>query len=503
MADANKLTIELVDAGGGSGRPPTSPGSSTGQAEGASVPRFETPPVTPKIDELVAATKELVANIKPAADPNDWEQIKASVSEGLKPEAEAAANFARKFLAQEGRKAQRGVHVGQADAPPVDPSADPELPVIEPEAKPAVRDGYRVFDRSNAVKPSDLRPVLGPKKERPIGEVIETKEEREARQKDAERRQNNLLLSGIGAQNALGGGGIGQKAAGGVQLAGAGLFGKGAQQFATGTGGAAVQLAGVVLDLVDGAIKSVGQNARAGIRAAGDVSTSVARNDGMGAFTKGVDGAADALGKIPLVGTAASEALKTFTTVLNTAREVVSAFAERGRELRAYSGPIAQAAAVADVKKLQLDMAEANRFSAQYVKLIESESRINAAWRRATDPIRMRIMEFLADKVAPWLERMGEKVERLSNTADMIGVIVDNMDKLATFDFNGVAEAMKKKMKDIEDELKKRDQPTEAGMQAVVSWYTALDKLQLPAAGPNPNADRQLKLPVLMRMQGG
>lgn len=55
-------------------------------------------------------------------------------------------------------------------------------------------------------------------------------------------------------------------------------------------------------------------------------------------------------------------------------------------------------------------------------------------------------------------------------------------------------------MKDIDDELKKRNQPVEAGMQAVESWYAALDKLELPAAKPNAGADRQLKLPVLMNM---
>jgi hypothetical protein len=86
------------------------------------------------------------------------------------------------------------------------------------------------------------------------------------------------------------------------------------------------------------------------------------RNDGIGAFTKTVDTAANAMEKIPIVGTAAGQALKVFTTTLNTVNEVVGAFAGRGRELRMYDPAIAQAAANADVKNLKLDMQEAARF---------------------------------------------------------------------------------------------------------------------------------------------
>lgn len=571
MPDANKLTIELVDTGGESGRPPTSPGSSTDRGERRET--VEPTPAVPKIDELVAATKELVSKIEPAADP----QIQKIVDDSLKPEREAAAEFARKYLAQEARKSQRGAHVAKSDdLPAIEPAAKPEpqpatpagpttygkadVAVIEMnllaadyakrvaaklltydealgelakavkargvgltealrgagriglEAKATdyyagqFRDQVRdaglpvAANATEQLKPSDLRPVAMPKPNRPVGRVVQTKEEREAEEKAAEQRRSNLLLAGIGAQNTLGGGGVGQKAAGAVQLAGAGLFGPGAAAAAGGPAGAAVQLAGVITDLVDGAIRSMGQTTRAGLRTAGDVGTSIARNDGQAAFAKGVDGAADVLAKIPIAGTAAAEGLKTFTAALSVSREVLGAFAERGRELRNYNGPIAAAAAIADVKKLQMDMAEANRFSAQYVKLIEAETRVNAAWRRATDPIRMRIMEFLANRVAPWLERIGERVEKGANMLEMLGVMVDNLDKLANLDFDGFAGDIKKKMKDIDDELKKRNQPVEAGMQAVESWYTALDKLELPAAKPNAGADRQLKLPILMNM---
>lgn len=572
MPDANKLVIELVDAGGEGGKPPTSPGSSTDRAEGASGPVESI-----KLDELLNATRELLSKIKPAAD--DWKGVTPELERYRKAEVdpEGAARYAKLW---QDKQAKEGVVTAQR-LPGTGPQAGPTLDDLsagQPAAKSAsygkadvaviemnllaadyakrvaaklltydealselskaakargvglteaLRGAGKIGLESKAadyyagqfrdqvrdaglpvpatatepLKASDLRPVAMPKPNRPVAQVVETKEQRESREKDEEKRRNNLLLAGIATQN-LAGGGIGQKAAGAVQLAGTGMLGQGAAKAAGGNVGAAVQLAGVITDLVDGAIRSIGQGARSGVRTAGDIGTSVARNDGLAAFTKGVDGAADVLAKVPIAGTAAAESLRTFTTVLSTAREVIGAFADRGRELRMYSGPIAQAAAQADVKKLLLDMAEANRFSAQYVKMIEAESRVNAAWRRASDPIRVRIMEFLASKVAPWMERIGERVEKVANAMEIVGVMVDNVEKLAKLDFEGFAGDIKKKMKDIDDELKKRNQPVEAGMQAVESWYTALDKLQLPAARPDPGRDRQLKLPVLLRMGG-
>lgn len=341
------------------------------------------------------------------------------------------------------------------------------------------------------LKPSDLRPVAMPKPDREI--PIAQKSQGQLEKEEAERR-SKLTLAAVATQNIVQGG-PGQKAAGAVQLAGSGLLGPQAAALAGGPVGTAVQIAGLVVDMVDAGIRKAGETVRSGIRTAGEMGSSVAKNDGMGAFTKGIDGAAGALGKIPIVGTAAAEGLKVFTTAINTARETINAFAERGRELRGYNPAIAQAAAIADVKKIQMDIAEANRFSAQYVKMIEAQSRIDAAWRRATDPIRARIMEFLANKLAPWLERMGERVERIMNTADLMGAIADNFDKLLNLDFDGFKGAIDKRLKDIVDEVKKRDQPQEAGMKAVESWYTRLDQMQFAPAPAEPG-DRNLKLPI-------
>lgn len=568
MPDANKLTIELVDTGGESGRPPTSPGSSTDRA-GEREPAVAPSSVVPKIDELVAATKELVSKIEPAADP----QIQKIVSEGLKPEKEASAEFARKYLAQEARKSQSAAP--SDDLPVIQPTAKEEpqraasagpttygkadVAVIEMnllaadyakrvaaklltydealgELSKAVKargvgltealrgantigldktavDHYRDTMRDGvrdaglpvpANEPESRRPVAMPKPNRPVGRVVQTKEDREAEEKATEGRRSNLLLAGIGAQNALSGGGVGQKAAGAVQLAGAGLFGKAAAGAAGGPVGAAVQLAGVITDLVDGAVRSAGQTARAGIRTAGDVGTAVARNDGQAAFTKAVDGAADVLGKIPIAGTVAAEALKTFTAALTVGREVLGAFADRGRELRNYSGPIAAAAAQADVKKLLLDIGEANRFSAQYVRLIEAESKVNAAWRRASDPIRVRIMEFLANNVGPWLERVAGRVEKIVTIGEnMMEMWTDPINRAMLFSGQG-KELLEKVLKKQQEQLdlQKKNLNNDGPIQQVESWYTALDRLQLPVAMAAPGGDRQLKLPVLMNMGG-
>lgn len=352
------------------------------------------------------------------------------------------------------------------------------------------------------LKSSDLRPVAMPKPFRPVGEVVSTPESREAEAAALAERKSNLVLSGIATQNVLSGR-PGQTAAGAVQFAGTGALGPQAKAFAEGVGGAAVQLAGILVDLADNTIRSGGAAIRGGMQTAGDMAKDVARTDGLSAFIRGVDGAADALERIPLAGTALGEAFKATTTALRVANDTIAAFADRGRELRMYDAGIAQAAALVEVKKIQMDIAEANRFSAQYVKMIEAEARVHAAWRRATDPIRARIMEFLANYLAPWLERVGGRVEQLMQTADMVGVLLDNVDKLANFDFRGVADALDRKMKDIADELKKRKLPGEAGAQAVDSWMAAVMKLELSPVPAPEVRDRELKLPLFLEMGGG
>jgi hypothetical protein len=347
------------------------------------------------------------------------------------------------------------------------------------------------------------RPVAMPKPDRPVGKpVMSDAEAAEEDRKERAERLAKITAAGIATQN-IANGGAGTKIAGAVQLAGSGMLGQGAAKWAGGAGGAAAQVAGIVVDFADNMIRQAGAAARETIQNTGEVAKKIAANDGIGAFTKTVDTAANAMEKIPIVGTAAGQALKVFTTTLNTVNEVVGAFAGRGRELRMYDPAIAQAAANADVKNLKLDMQEAARFSAQYVKMIEGEQRINAAWRRATDPIRFKIMELLEKHGIPLLEKIAARVEGVFNGIEIIQVVIENLPLLIDGEFEKFRNLIEGEVKRIHNDFKKRDDGGVAGKAALDAWISGLGKLKPEPHGPNVNAgDVQLKLPML-KMFGG
>jgi hypothetical protein len=231
----------------------------------------------------------------------------------------------------------------------------------------------------------------------------------------------------------------------------------------------------------------------------GEVSTAVVAGDGQKAFTTSVNSVADKLESFGIAGTMAAEGLRTFTAAVDVSREAVQAFANRGRELAAYNPAIAQARAEADVKLLLLDMKEATKFSAQYVKMIESEVRLNEAWRRSFEPVKARLMDFLANRIVPFMERVAKHVEAGVTKLDLMLTVMENLPKLLTGNFGGFQQAIVDRANELAGGI--NDDPgLKAGMAALEDWWIKAKQLQ-PAGhvrGPM-QADPKLKLPIMER----
>ena len=170
--------------------------------------------------------------------------------------------------------------------------------------------------------------------------------------------------------------------------------------------------------------------ARGGVETAGHVTADLARNDFMGAFTKSVDAAGDTLKKIPVVGEPAAAALGLVVQPIKSFGEVVNAFVERGREIGKYSGPLATANAMADVRSLLGDIREAQTVGPEQARLTDASSKIWDDIRRDFEPVKKVVIGALADFLQ-WLEpivreQLPEAIAGIAKALDKLVDVVDD-----------------------------------------------------------------------------
>ena len=166
---------------------------------------------------------------------------------------------------------------------------------------------------------------------------------------------------------------------------------------AVGGGRAAADGAGATV--VAAAIEKGFQVATKGAQVAGQVGTQLAANNAVAAFVTTTKAAADVMEKIPVVGTAVASAFQFAATAVTTFEQVTTAFVNRGRELAQYDARLAEAAAKADVQRLQADLREANTAGEQLARLIEKQADLEVLLRELILPIKVVIVDFLVDAI--------------------------------------------------------------------------------------------------------
>jgi len=158
----------------------------------------------------------------------------------------------------------------------------------------------------------------------------------------------------------------------------------------------------------------------------------VAGGDAVGALSSAADKAAMGLSMIPVVGLPAAAALKTFTSGLVAVRDVMGAFAERGRELGGYNGSIAGAVARQDVTRTLTDIREAQMLGDKYGNLINAQTRFEETLKAGLIPIKGWILEELPkvlDGILNILIKVGELIAR-NTPGEAANKIIAEMKKM-------------------------------------------------------------------------
>lgn len=161
------------------------------------------------------------------------------------------------------------------------------------------------------------------------------------------------------------------------------------------------------------------------VRLFGNVVEKVAKNDGFGAITAVGDGFADMAAKVPVVGEAMSAQIKMYTQFLKTFEQVTDAFAQRGKELKGYSGPIAQAEAEGRVMKVMADLREAQNLGNDYAQVIREQAVMQTEMQRALEPIKHEIMRNLI----PLMKAMNVQIKAVGKGLEIFFAGKEKADK--------------------------------------------------------------------------
>lgn len=220
-------------------------------------------------------------------------------------------------------------------------------------------------------------------------------------------RQFAASQQGIGAASSAGAtrqaaqmAGIGQQAAGagaGAAGAGAGAAGGalGAAAAAAGPAGLAVEAVNMVTDFLADEVKKQTES----IKKFGSELRMVASNDYLGAFTARVDSAAEglrSLGGISPVAKIFAAQVELFNEHIKQAALVVDAFVRRGQALEAYSGDLAVARSLADIRSMLADMREASSIGGALARLTEAQNQLSTNVRDLMMPLKRLETEGIA-----------------------------------------------------------------------------------------------------------
>lgn len=305
-------------------------------------------------------------------------------------------------------------------------------------------------------------------------------------------RRLGMSLRKKGKALSAGGGAFGKAAGGVAQFAGGALL------RAAGPVGIAVSAVSAALDAVTDVFKAT----TAAVKFFGEAAIKVAKNDGIGLLASGFNAAADAVGKIPVLGKVFAAGLELASAGLTTFKAVLDAFTARGRELAKYNPRIALAAAQADVRKIFADIREANQNAGKYADLITQSQRLDESFQKALQPLKEAVMKILI-KFGPLLEYtatglgaiVGKWVGVTKTPAEI--AIEQASDNLA----EGMAKGTKEQvaaLKLILEALQKQNEDPANGASVLQGMVDIARNLPLEPGGPPPkgNVKDALRFPL-------
>lgn len=265
--------------------------------------------------------------------------------------------------------------------------------------------------------------------------------------------------------------------------------------------GVAVQVAETITDTL---VKPF-QFAKVAIQQLGEAAVRVAKNDGFGLVTQGLDAASDALGKIPVVGKAFAVGLDLASAGLKAFKGTLDAMADRGRELAKYNPQIALASAFADVRKIFADINEANRMAGKYADLIAKQQRVDEEFQKALMPLKEALAD-LTIKLMPAVSQMARNLGALASYftggRENGGTFVDLIRDVSDNTLLVIAEANKnneKALEAIRKEIERRGEERASQENFWQDMKQAMDDLPIGNRGfdpVDPNARNGIRIPL-------
>lgn len=157
--------------------------------------------------------------------------------------------------------------------------------------------------------------------------------------------------------------------------------------------GAVVGVVKIAADMYAGVLNTASQQ----IINFGDKVAMIADNQNWAAMLKHVDDTAEMFGQIPIVGGVVEAQMKATIAPLKAFTTSVEAFVKRAREIEGFSGPLAVAGAMADVRDLLADIKEAQELGPDLARLVDAQSRASTELREILLPMKRMIVEDLAN----------------------------------------------------------------------------------------------------------
>lgn len=152
--------------------------------------------------------------------------------------------------------------------------------------------------------------------------------------------------------------------------------------------------------------RTFAERARDGFQMVGEMAGSAGRgtaalaaNSGVGALSGAIGTASAGLSRLGPYGMAAAAAFQAAEKTVGALREAINSVVARAREIGNYDGRIAAANAMADVRKMQTDMREAQRLGDRYARVVDQQSKAEAILAELLNFFKGPLMTMLANGI--------------------------------------------------------------------------------------------------------
>jgi hypothetical protein len=252
-----------------------------------------------------------------------------------------------------------------------------------------------------------------------------------------------------------------------------------------------------ITGIVGDAVRGVG-NIAAG---SAEVTGTAMHGDNREAVMKTAEGMSKLASNVPLVGHQFELITGTSLKVVRAFTDVTDAVVARGEQLEKWSGTVAVARSVADIRALKGEFREADELGPGMARVTDAQSRLADDLREMLLPIKKFLVENLAsimERIAAWADRvkLDEWGTRIIVTLEQV---VKAITEVSAMEFGAARKILGDIDKKIKDELDRR-KANENDKMPLDQFLNMLDRINpIQAVAPNIGLDPRVIEPIIGR----